>query len=49
MLVEVTEKNVKIVEPGKFASSIFVELQKALDTFNHELLLKKLEHCGLGG
>ena len=46
-LIEITEKIRKALDSRKFACGIFVDLQKAFDTVNHEILLKKLEHYGL--
>ena len=46
-LIEITEKIRKALDARKFACGIFVDLQKAFDTVNHEILLKKLEHYGL--
>ena len=48
-LIEITEKIRKALDSGKFACGIFVYLQKAFDTVNHEILLKKLEHYGIRG
>ena len=48
-LIEITEKNRKALDSGKFAFGIFVDLQKAFDTVNHDILLTKLEHYGLRG
>ena len=39
----------KALDSGKFACGIFVDLQKAFDTVNHDILLTKLEHYGLRG
>ena len=48
-LIEITEKVRKALDSGKFACGIFVDLQKAFDTVNHEILLMKLDHYGLRG
>ena len=48
-LNERTEKIRKALYSRKFACGIFVDLQKAFDTVNHEILLKKLEHYGIRG
>ena len=46
-LIEITEKIRKALDSRKFACGIFVDLQKAFDTVNHEILLEKLEHYGI--
>ena len=48
-LMEITEKIKESIDSGKFGCGIFVDLRKAFDTVNHDILLKKLEHYGVSG
>ena len=32
------------LDSGKFACAVFLDVQKAFDTVNHDFLLKKLEY-----
>ena len=34
---------------SKLSIGVFIDLKKAFDTINHELLLKKVERCGIRG
>lgn len=43
-VVELTDKISKAINEGKYTIGIFLDLSKAFDTVNHEILLKKLQH-----
>ena len=48
-LLEITEKIKQACDTGQFACRVFLDLQKAFDTVNHTILLKKLTHYGIRG
>ena len=48
-LINITENLRSALDKGKFACGIFVDLQKAFDTVDHVILLKKLDHYGIRG
>ena len=48
-LIEITEKIKESIDKGKFGCGIFIDLRKAFDTVNHNILLSKLEHYGIRG
>ena len=48
-LIEITEKIKESIDSSKFGCGIFIDLKKAFDTVNHQILLKKLEHYGIRG
>ena len=37
-IISITEKIREVLDKGKFACGVFVDLQKAFDTVNHEVL-----------
>ena len=48
-LIQITEQIKESLENGKVGCGIFIDLRKAFDTVNHEILLKKMEHYGVRG
>ena len=46
-LTEITEKIREALDKKQFACGIFIDLQKAFDTVNHDILLDKLNHYGV--
>ena len=48
-IISITEKIREALDHDKFACGVFVDLQKAFDTVNHEILLKKLHRYGIQG
>ena len=48
-LIAITEKIRKAIDNGEITCGVFLDLQKAFDTVDHEILLSKLEHYGIHG
>ena len=48
-LIQITEKIKESIEKKKYGCGIFIDLRKAFDTVNHEILLKKIDHYGIRG
>ena len=48
-LIQITEEIRESIEKGKFGCGIFIDLRKAFDTVNHNILLRKLDHYGIRG
>ena len=49
VLISLTENIGKNLDEGNIGCGIFVELQKAFDTNEHDTLLSKLEHYDIHG
>ena len=39
----------KALHDKPFVSGIFIDLEKVFDTVSHDILLEKLNHCGIRG
>ena len=48
-LIEIYDKISAAIDNREFAIGIFIDLSKAFDTINHNILIKKLEAYGIRG
>ena len=48
-LIDITETIRHALDNKKLACGVFVDLQKAFDTVNHDILISKLDHYGIRG
>ena len=48
-LLSIVEDIRTSLDKGEFACGVFIDLEKAFDTVNHQILLGKLEHYGIRG
>ena len=48
-LIDITETIRQALDNKQIACGVFVDLQKAFDTVNHDILIAKLEHYGIRG
>ena len=48
-LIEITERIRNALDGKMLACGIFIDLQKAFDTVNHDILIDKLHHYGIRG
>ena len=49
VLIDIPEKIKSVLDQNMFACGIFIDLQKAFDTVNYNILLHKLDHYGIMG
>ena len=48
-LISIIEEAKKSLDNNEYSCGVFLDFQKAFDTVNHEILLKKLHHYGIRG
>ena len=48
-LMSITENIQSQLDQNNFCAGVLVDLKKAFDTVDHEILLKKLSHYGIRG
>lgn len=48
-IIELVDDVIDAIDSGKFMGGLFLDLKKAFDTLNHEILLRKLECYGIRG
>ncbi|XP_057290769.1 uncharacterized protein LOC130613442 [Hydractinia symbiolongicarpus] len=48
-LMNISQKIMDALDKGNYACGVFIDLQKAFDTVDHEILLTKLHHYGIRG
>ncbi|XP_057308206.1 uncharacterized protein LOC130646085 [Hydractinia symbiolongicarpus] len=48
-LMNISQKIMDALDKGNYACGVFIDLQKAFDTVDHEILLTKLHHLGIRG
>ena len=48
-LIEIVENIRNCIECSNYGCGIFIDLKKAFDTVNHNILIQKLEHYGIRG
>ena len=48
-LIQINEQIQETIEKGKFRCRIFIDLRKAFDTVNHDILLRKLDNYSIRG
>ena len=46
-LISLTETFRKCLDDDEIVCGVFVDLQKAFDTVNHEIVLEKVKHYGI--
>ena len=48
-LISITERIKQLMDSGHYVCGIFIDLEKAFDTVNHQILCEKLNYYGLRG